>query len=281
MYAIIIELALGNGRRTSPPRSLVRCVSYDYVIVPWSIFLFLRTSSFERRFFYALTTPLLMQPHDLLIAKHDDLWVLDKPYNIPVHPGSKRVTTPDLMTLARDILGAPADIAPIHRLDKHTSGLVLCSPNPELRSQLGQELADHAIEKTYLAMVYGHTHKKGSIQLPLFDQRRKKKLEAITRYKRIHTFGSCTLLEVQIETGRKHQIRRHLQSIKHAIVGDTRYRHHRRIKLPAFPNRLWLHAHKLTIPSLSLTLTCELPPELQEQLDLLISLRESNHAEEE
>lgn len=217
----------------------------------------------------------LPSAEDLLIAHVDDLWVLHKPASFPTHPGSRRVQTPDLLTLARDLLGAPEDLAPIHRLDKHTSGVVLCSANADLRAALGEELAQHQIDKSYLALVYGHSHNKGIIRTPLDDARRKRPLPAITRYKRLQTFGSCSLLEVRPETGRKHQIRRHLQSIRHAIVGDDLYPHHRRIKLPAFPRRLWLHAHRIAIPSLDLSFEAPLPPPLQAQLDLLLELRES------
>ncbi len=222
-----------------------------------------------------------MNVDDLLIAHIGDLWVLHKPSGTPTHPGHRRVKEPDLLTLARDVLGAPEAIAPIHRLDRATSGLVLCSPDPEVRRTLGTLLADGGITKTYLALVYGHTHKKGIIRKPLHDARRKRELPAITRYKRAETFGSCSLLEVRPETGRKHQIRRHLQSIRHAIVGDHTYRHHRRITLPAFPKRLWLHASSLEIPSLGLSFHAPLPEALLHQLTVLRELRNTSPHEEE
>lgn len=222
-----------------------------------------------------------MTPEDLLIARHDDLWVLHKASGTPTHPGSRRVQAKDVLTLARELLDAPDSLAPINRLDRATSGLILCSPSAEVRATFGTMLAEGRILKTYLTLVYGHTHKKGVIRKPLHDARRKRELAAITRYKRLETFGSCSLLEVRPETGRKHQIRRHLQSIRHAIVGDTTYPHHRRIKLPAFPKRLWLHAHALDIPELDLSFLAPLPPALSHQLEVLRQMRTSSLHEEE
>lgn len=221
-----------------------------------------------------------MNANDLLIARWGDLWVLHKPSGTPTHPGSRRVQAPDVLQLARELLDAPDDLAPINRLDRPTSGLILCSAHPAVRAQFGTLLAEGKVLKSYRTLVYGHTHAKGIIRKPLHDARRKRELEAITRYRRIETFGSCSHLEVRPETGRKHQIRRHLQSIRHGVVGDDTYRHHRRIKLPKFPKRLWLHAYKLEIPEHDLTFTAPLPPELAAQLDLLRELRTPKQEEE-
>lgn len=225
-------------------------------------------------------SPYIMNAEDLLIARLDDLWVLNKPSGTPSHPGSRRVQAPDVLMLARELLDAPEDLAPINRLDRATSGIILCSADAATRATFGALLTSHEITKTYRALVYGHTHKKGIIRTPLHDARRKRELEATTRYRRLETFGSCSYLEVRPETGRKHQIRRHLQSIRHGVVGDRDYPHPRRIKLPAFPGRLWLHAHSLEIPSLNVSFEAPLPAVLLAQLDALRAMRAVTHEEE-
>lgn len=199
-----------------------------------------------------------------LLERHDDLWVFDKPSGYATHPASDR-DIPDLMTWANANLNPPAPLAPVHRLDRDTSGLILFAHDPAVRAQAERWLKARDVHKTYLALVLGTTHAKGTIRRKLKDKRRGKPVEAITRFKRLRAFHKLSYLSVTPETGRKHQIRRHLQGIGHAIVGDERYPPRRFQAVPRFPNRLWLHAHALTLPD-GRTFTCPLAEDLAEHL---------------
>jgi 23S rRNA-/tRNA-specific pseudouridylate synthase len=117
-------------------------------------------------------------------------------------------------------------------------------------------------------MVFGKTRDKGIIRRTLQDARRKTKLDAVTRYRTVEAFKKCSLLDVTPETGRKHQIRRHLQGIGHAVVGDTRYRPRGKPTVPAFPGRLWLHAAEVTLPD-GRHFKAALPSELADHLKTL------------
>lgn len=208
-----------------------------------------------------------------LIARDDRLWVLNKPADWVVHP-TNDPTMKDLIAWSREHLGASEEFAPINRIDRATSGLVLYSPDPALRAEIGDLFAQNLVKKTYRALVYGNPPLRGRINAPLDDGRRGKSLDALTHYEVLETFRSCAHLSVKPETGRKHQIRRHLKHIGHAIVGDTRYTPKRRPNIPGFPRRMWLHAHILRLPD-GREFEAPLSPELEDHLELLRSLKDS------
>nr|ABB84841.1 RNA pseudouridylate synthase [uncultured delta proteobacterium DeepAnt-32C6] len=174
---------------------------------------------------------------------------------------------PDLMTWARTHFDAPG-LAPAHRIDKATSGLLLCSPDPRVRARVGHWLAQGQVHKEYRALVFGHTHRSGRIDRPLMDRRRGRRLDACTRFRRLATASQLSYLAVYPETGRKHQIRRHLRGLGHAIVGDTRYGPTHQRPLPGCPGRLWLHLRQLELPE-GLTFEAPLPPALVAHLERL------------
>lgn len=197
-----------------------------------------------------------------------ELWALLKPAGMPVHPGADSAGL-DLVSWAVTEAGAPEGLAPIHRLDLGTSGLVLLSPDAGVRARLGKAFAASGeVRKTYRALVHGRPHKKGVVRRALPDPRRRKPLPAVTRYWRAEEFERVTLLRVRPETGRRHQIRRHLAGIGHPVVGDTR--HGRRSRtLAEAPERLWLHCARLQIPAERLDLRAPLSPELTAHLEEL------------
>jgi 23S rRNA pseudouridine955/2504/2580 synthase len=98
-------------------------------------------------------------------------------------------------------------------------------------------------------------------------------VDAVTRYRLEAWLGPFSLLTVRPETGRKHQIRRHLQTIGHAVVGDDRYPPRRFRKVPGFPGRLWLHANELTLPD-GRRFRAPLAAELDDHLRLLLEMNE-------
>ena len=201
-----------------------------------------------------------------LLEQSAELWVFDKPSGWLTHPAGS--DAPNLLSFARDVAGAPAGIAPIHRLDAETSGIVLLSPDPYIRGELGRAFADGSVEKRYLALVHGRTRKKGNIRRPLKDRRRGKPLPAVTRYRTKEWLPRCSLVSVRPGSGRKHQIRRHLHMIGHPIVGDRRYRQARRAPLNGSPGRLWLHAARISLVDGRVFLS-RLPDELLQHLERL------------
>lgn len=114
---------------------------------------------------------------------------------------------------------AQAEVWLVHRLDREASGLMLVAYRQRAAAALSQAFQENRIEKTYLAEVVGETPLEGTIDLPL-DGRR-----ALTRYRRIQWLPDAnrSRLWVWIETGRKHQIRRHFEAIGHPLWGDPRY----------------------------------------------------------
>ena len=180
----------------------------------------------------------------IILERIGELLAVEKPAGLRIHPANND-GAPDLYAW---LAGREPGVIPAHRLDALTSGLVLCSANPQVRAQIGQWLSEGAIQKIYLALVFGRTRKKGIIRRPLPDARRRRPLLAITRYRTREWLGHFSLVEVRPETGRRHQIRRHLQDIGHPVIGDPRYRPRRHRSVPASPGRLWLHAWRLRLP---------------------------------
>jgi 23S rRNA (uracil1939-C5)-methyltransferase len=143
-----------------------------------------------------------------------------------------------LLERARQAFGEP-ELTPVHRLDIGTSGVCWFARRPEHVSRLAQALERG--EKTYLALARGITHAKGKIDRPLLDGGKPR--PALTRYRRRAIIGGHSLLELRPEHGRKHQLRRHLASIGHAILGDGRYGQ-------MASNRHFEHRHGLDRPFL-------------------------------
>jgi 23S rRNA-/tRNA-specific pseudouridylate synthase len=197
-----------------------------------------------------------------VVARVAGVVAVDKPAGVRVHPAGDD-GAPDLVGWAR--AAGLGDLHPINRLDLGTSGLVLMSADAAVRGSLGAQFAEHTVEKRYLALVFGRPHAKGVVRRPLQDARRGKPLPALTRFWRRRILGGFSLLEVRPETGRKHQIRRHLQGLGHPIVGDLRYGPARFRPVPAFPGRLWLHAHRLVLPD-GTVFEAPLPPALADHL---------------
>ncbi len=121
--------------------------------------------------------------------------------------------------------------APAHRLDRNTAGIVVFGKNIATLRYLSEALNDKSvISKRYLALVKGEISKDGEINAPLLKNSKTQRVtvskegkQAITRYKVVETFKGYTLLEVELLTGRTHQIRVHMAYINHPVVGDSKY----------------------------------------------------------
>lgn len=202
-----------------------------------------------------------------VLARDGALWVLSKPAGYAAHPqGDPSIA--DVLSWAREHAGAPEGLAPVHRLDRDTSGVMLCATDEAVRAELGARFAAGEVRKRYRALVHGRTNDKGIVRRPLPDRRRGRPVEAVTRFKRLEVLGPVSLLDVRPETGRRHQIRRHLCGIGHAVVGDERYPPKRFRSVPGFPGRLWLHALRLELPD-GRAFDAPIPGVLQAHLELL------------
>src|SRR4051812_14633986 len=211
-------------------------------------------------------------PLDVLY-EDDDLAVVNKPAGMMVHAGAG-ATEDDRNrgTLVNALLhrfaalsGVGGELRPgiVHRLDKETSGLIVVAKNDVAHRKLSAEFSGRRVRKTYMALVHGWVKSdKGTITSPIsrdairrirMTTRRTGGREAITKYvvqQRIESeFGKFTVLKVKIETGRTHQIRVHMASLGHPIVGDALYGAPREIRGKLGPaislSRNFLHSAEL------------------------------------
>ncbi len=181
------------------------------------------------------------QKIDLEIAyEDDDLIVIDKPAGLVVHPAPgnpDRTLVNALIAHCGDSLsgiGGEARPGIVHRLDKDTSGLMVAAKNDQAHHFLAEQFATHSLERAYQTVVWGMPGRKtGKVEGNIGrNTRNRKKMavvkrggkRAVTRYKLIKPVGDwASLIECRLETGRTHQIRVHMASIGHAVIGDPLY----------------------------------------------------------
>jgi tRNA pseudouridine65 synthase len=210
-----------------------------------------------------------------ILLRDEHLVVADKPAGLAVHRG----WAPErdvAMTRVRDAIGA--HVYPVHRLDRGTSGVLVFALSSELASAFSQLFASGAVEKTYLALVRSVPPEQGVIDHPLppGEDRDEARVPARTAFVRREVFGRYSLVEARPETGRLHQIRRHLKHIGCPIIGDVRYgkgEHNRFFRQHFDLHRMFLHALRIRFPHPAtgalLDIEAPLPPELAGTLDRL------------
>ncbi|MEQ1774736.1 MAG: 23S rRNA pseudouridine(1911/1915/1917) synthase RluD [Burkholderiales bacterium] len=192
-----------------------------------------------------------------VVFEDDHLIVLNKPAGLVVHPGSGNWDGTLLNALLQHApsLEKIPRAGIVHRLDKDTSGLLVVAKTLTAQTALVRQLQDHSVAREYVAVVHGFVAHEGSVDAPIGRhkiQRTRMAVApngkaAITHYEPIEHFGQITLLRCRLETGRTHQIRVHLQSIGHPIVGDPVYGGSRKIPAAAHFARQALHAEKLAL----------------------------------
>lgn len=193
-----------------------------------------------------------------ILYEDDDLIAINKPHGLLVHRSSIAADASEFaLQLLRDQI--QQTVYPVHRLDRKTGGILLFARNKEMDSRTQQLFAEKDIAKTYWAIVRGYTDDEGTVDYPLCKENGTLQ-DAVTHYRTLSraeinlAFGKYptsrySFVEVKPETGRMHQIRKHLAHIFHPILADRPYGCNKQ-------NRLWkeqfamdtmmLHAQKLT-----------------------------------
>ena len=174
-----------------------------------------------------------------VIYEDEDIIVVNKPKDMVVHPAAGHFSgtlVNALMFHCGDSLsGINGELRPgiVHRIDKDTSGILVSAKNDNAHRELALQLADHSITRIYYAICFGNIKEdEGTIDKPLGrNPKDRKKMaitekdgrRAVTHYKVLERFGKFTLMQAQLETGRTHQIRVHMASIGHPLLGDKVY----------------------------------------------------------
>lgn len=207
---------------------------------------------------------ILPQPMDLDIVYEDDAFlVINKPSNMVVHPskGHPQGTLVNGLVayLNNTLSDGSASFRPgiVHRIDKDTSGLLVVAKTNQAHQSLSEQLADHTMERTYVALVNGPMEaESGKIEMPVRrDPSNRLRWivnhggkPALTEFQVLKSWPYATLVQLKLHTGRTHQIRIHLEAIGHPIIGDPIYRRN----MQSFPGELsklkdgqLLHAQRL------------------------------------
>ncbi len=243
--------------------------------------------------------PLRAEPESIpleILYEDDDVIAVNKPAGMTVHAGAGNPRG----TLVNALLGRGQALSQggdalrpgiVHRLDKDTSGIILVAKNDAAHAKLAESFREREVKKTYIALLEGHLKEEsGRIELAIMrDPKRRTRMttrrsivlsnarEARTDWRTLARIGSTSLVEVQLHTGRTHQIRVHFSALRHPVVGDTLYgaAPHLRIGKATLPplTRNFLHAAKLgfTQPRTGawIELRAPLPPELRKFLQHL------------
>jgi tRNA pseudouridine65 synthase len=206
-----------------------------------------------------------------ILYRDDWLVAVNKPSGLLVHRSwIDKDETRFALQMLRDQIGQY--VYPVHRLDKPTSGVLLFALDADTARRVGKAFESGEVHKEYLAVVRGYTEVRGRIDYPLKEvpdkmtdakaRRNKEAQEALTRYERLGTvelplpvgrYGTArySLVRLWPETGRKHQLRRHMKHLLHPIVGDTKYGRTEHNNL----FRAHFDCHRLLLASVKMELT--------------------------
>ena len=229
-----------------------------------------------------------------IIKLTEEYIVLNKPAGLVVHPGAgnKSGTLLNALLFEYPELNKLSRAGIVHRLDKDTSGLMIVARTEESFKHISDQISKRQVVRTYQAFTAGKIERSGKIRAPIArDPRNRQKQavvesgrEAISHYKLIENFGFYSHLEVNLETGRTHQIRVHMNHLGCPLIGDPLYGRRRRFAknthqklrevIEGFPRQA-LHASKLSFldPSMNseVTFKSKLPSDLEELRENLIN----------
>ena len=220
-------------------------------------------------------------PLDVLY-EDEDVVAIDKPAGMVVHAGAgvhAGTLVNALLHRFAALSGVGGALRPgiVHRLDRYTSGVLLVARNDAAHRNLAAQFSERQVEKTYLALVHGSVSREsGRIERPIardpvhrtrMTSRLAQGRAAWSEYRVLQRFNRFTLLEVKIGTGRTHQIRVHLSSIGHPVVGDKLYGAPEVVPATEPLGRYFLHAHRIRFRKPSngeeMQIISPLPPELE------------------
>ena len=237
------------------------------------------------------------EPQDIpltIIFEDEHLLVIDKPAGLVVHPAAGNFDGTLVNALLHHCGGSLSGIGGVarpgivHRIDKDTSGLLVVAKTDVAHEGLAKQFAAHSIDRRYLAIVNGVPKvKQGTVEAPLArSAANRKKIaiveggrgkRAVTHWRRLDVLKDAALVECRLETGRTHQVRVHMASIGHPLVGDPVYgragKTHGKILKELQFQRQALHAAELgfTHPATKhrLSFTSPMPPDMQELFNAL------------
>ena len=234
---------------------------------------------------YELPEPEVVEyvPEDIpleIVYQDEDVAVVNKPQGMVVHPSAGHTSgtlVNALMYHIKDLSGINGVLRPgiVHRIDKDTSGLLMIAKNDQAHVALADELKNKKSLRKYWAIVHGNLpNDRGVIEAPIGRSEKDRKKQAVTakgkpaltRFQVLERFGDFSLVELQLETGRTHQIRVHMAYIGHPVAGDEVYGPRKTLK----GHGQFLHARTLgfTHPRTGevLEFTAEAPTIFQETL---------------
>ncbi|WP_083681965.1 RluA family pseudouridine synthase [Paenibacillus sp. FSL A5-0031] len=181
-----------------------------------------------------------------VIYEDSDLIVINKKRGMVVHPApghSSGTLVNALMYHCKDLSGINGMIRPgiVHRIDKDTTGLLMAAKNDLAHVSLAEQLKEHTVTRKYIALVHGNLpHDQGTIDAPIGRDLNDRKLftvtehnsrHAVTHFHVLERLGDYTIVELQLETGRTHQIRVHMKYIGHPLAGDPVYGRNKTVAL--------------------------------------------------
>jgi len=193
--------------------------------------------------------PIEAEPEDIALdILHEDAWVIviNKPAHLVVHPACGNYTgtlVNALLFHCRDLAGIGGVQRPgiVHRLDKDTSGVMVVAKNDQAHACLSEQFKDHSVVRRYQALVFGSMEEECGRMETLIgrDRADRKKMSihprrgrtAVTDWRCVERFDEYSLLEVELQTGRTHQVRVHLASMGHSVLGDQTYGNPRRVRV--------------------------------------------------
>ncbi len=216
-----------------------------------------------------------------VLYEDDDLIAIDKPSGLVVHRGFSGETDSVVDRLRNE---GRAQVVPVHRLDRGTSGALVCAKHVEAARELGRSFAEGRVAKRYVALVRGVLSTSVLVDHPIPKDEGGVRVDARTTIHPITTAldaGSLlrekhySLVAAEPHTGRFHQVRRHCKHLGHPVVGDTTYgrsEHNTRVREAFGLTRLFLHASEIRVPlhERTVTVVAPLAPELVGTLERLL-----------
>ena len=216
-----------------------------------------------------------------IVYEDDDVMVINKKSGVVVHPAPGNYSgtlVNGLMYLSKDLSHVNGEFRPgiVHRIDKDTSGLLIVAKNDKAHRILAEELKEKKIKRKYIALVSGViNHDIGEIDAPIGrDPSDRKKMcvtstnskDAITHFRVLERYKNASLIECELETGRTHQIRVHMNYINHPVINDPVYGKNNHGEFGQL-----LHAKEITFthPTTKevMTFSCEVPEEFNKILE--------------